>query len=174
MGADAEDATAVEEDPVDVLGTLLDCEFEDWPALFRFPPRLFDLFRLSVDISSTAESKDDFGSVVVDVDDCCTFGFWFCCPLPRVCILLGFDDRDWIVALWSGFNTFPTAFVRPSRNTIRWPGFMYSGWLINRNLTIALSPVRRQSFDIVRMDAVWRMDPQWTIAWYREEIWNIL
>lgn len=29
MGADAEDATAVEEDPVDVLGTLLDCEFED-------------------------------------------------------------------------------------------------------------------------------------------------
>lgn len=43
------------------------------------------------------------------------------------------------------FNTFPTALVRPSLNTILCPGFMYSGCLINLNRTSALSPVLKQS-----------------------------
>lgn len=57
-----------------------------------------------------------------------------------------------------------TAFVRPSRNTIRCPLLMYSGCLMNLNLTLALSPVRKQSLSIVMIDAVCLIEPQCTIA----------
>jgi len=56
----------------------------------------------------------------------------------------------------------PTAFVRPSRNTIRMSFFRYSGFLMNRKRTVALSPVRRCSFVIQMMVAVWRTLPTWT------------
>ena len=42
-----------------------------------------------------------------------------------------------------------------------------SGYL---NKTWALSPVRRHSEDILMMEAVCRIEPQWTMAWYLQEI----
>ena len=38
------------------------------------------------------------------------------------------------------------------------------------NKTWALSPVRRHSEDILMMEAVCRMEPQCTMAWYLQEI----
>lgn len=56
----------------------------------------------------------------------------------------------------------PTALVRPSRNTSRWSMCRYSGVLMKRKCTVALSPVRRQSLSILRMVAVCLMLPQCT------------
>lgn len=57
----------------------------------------------------------------------------------------------------------PTALVRPSRKTSRWSMCRYSGVLMKRKCTVALSPVRRQSLSILRIVAVWRMLPQCTV-----------
>lgn len=62
----------------------------------------------------------------------------------------------------STFVMVPTAFVRPSLNTSFWSQCRYSGVLMNRKWTVALSPVRRQSLFMVRMVAVCRMLPQCT------------
>lgn len=56
----------------------------------------------------------------------------------------------------------PTALVRPSRNTSRWSMCRYSGVLMKRKCTVALSPVRRQSLSMLRMVAVCLMLPQCT------------
>lgn len=56
----------------------------------------------------------------------------------------------------------PTALVRPSRKTSRWSMCKYSGVLMKRKWTVALSPVRRQSLSMLRIVAVWRMLPQCT------------
>lgn len=56
----------------------------------------------------------------------------------------------------------PTALVRPSRNTSRWSMCRYSGVLMKRKWTVALSPVRRQSLSMLRMVAVCLMLPQCT------------
>lgn len=57
----------------------------------------------------------------------------------------------------------PTALVRPSRKTSRWSMCKYSGVLMKRKCTVALSPVRRQSLSMLRIVAVWRMLPQCTV-----------
>lgn len=56
----------------------------------------------------------------------------------------------------------PTALVRPSLNTSFWSQCKYSGVLMKRKWTEALSPVRRQSLFMDKMVAVCRMLPQWT------------
>lgn len=56
----------------------------------------------------------------------------------------------------------PTALVRPSLNTSLWSQCRYSGVLMKRKWTEALSPVRRQSLFMDKMVAVCRMLPQWT------------
>ena len=84
--------------------------------------------------------------------------------------------------------TFPTALVRPSRKTNLWPSFRNSGCLTNLweiilleiflwqsgynylNNTWALSPVLRHSEDILMMEAVCLMEPQWTMAWYLQDM----
>ena len=48
----------------------------------------------------------------------------------------------------------PTAFVRPSLNTMRVPGFRNSGCFMNWKCTNALSPVRKCSLFMVRIVAV--------------------
>ena len=53
----------------------------------------------------------------------------------------------------------PTAFVRPSRKTMRMSFFRYSGFLMNRKRTVALSPVRRCSLVMHMIVAVWRTLP---------------
>lgn len=58
--------------------------------------------------------------------------------------------------------TVPTALVRPSRNTSLCSQCRYSGVLMKRKWTVALSPVLRQSLLMLRMVAVCRMLPQWT------------
>lgn len=60
--------------------------------------------------------------------------------------------------------TLPTALVRPSRKRIFMPTCRYSGFLMKRKCTIARSPVRRQSWLIAMICAVWRMLPQWTVG----------
>lgn len=79
-------------------------------------------------------------------------------------ILMGFVRIIMLdgVALGRSRETLPTAFVLPSRNTMRMPTRRYSGFLMKRKWTRALSPVRRQSMLMLRMEAVWRMLPQWT------------
>lgn len=56
----------------------------------------------------------------------------------------------------------PTALVRPSLNTSLWSQCRYSGVLMKRKWTEALSPVRRQSLFMDRMVAVCLMLPQCT------------
>lgn len=56
----------------------------------------------------------------------------------------------------------PTALVRPSLNTNFWSQCKYSGVLMKRKWTEALSPVRKQSLFMDKMVAVCRMLPQWT------------
>lgn len=56
----------------------------------------------------------------------------------------------------------PTALVRPSLNTSLWSQCRYSGVLMNRKWTEALSPVRKQSLFMDKMVAVCLMLPQWT------------
>lgn len=56
----------------------------------------------------------------------------------------------------------PTALVRPSLNTSLWSQCRYSGVLMKRKWTEALSPVRKQSLFIDKMVAVCLMLPQWT------------
>lgn len=56
----------------------------------------------------------------------------------------------------------PTALVRPSLNTSFWSQCRYSGVLMKRKWTVALSPVLRQSLFIDRIVAVCLMLPQWT------------
>lgn len=56
----------------------------------------------------------------------------------------------------------PTALVRPSLNTSFWSQCKYSGVLMKRKWTEALSPVRKQSLFMDKMVAVCRMLPQWT------------
>ena len=58
----------------------------------------------------------------------------------------------------------PIALVLPSRNTILRSFLKYSGFLINLNLTVALSPVRRCSSFIVSIVAVCRTLPTWTVS----------
>lgn len=55
---------------------------------------------------------------------------------------------------------FPTALVRPSLNTIRVSGLMYSGFLMKRNRQEALSPVLRWSWFMAMMEAVCLVLPQ--------------
>lgn len=62
----------------------------------------------------------------------------------------------------------PTALVRPSLNTSFWSQCRYSGVLMKRKWTVALSPVRKQSLFMVRMVAVCLMLPQWTGEMERE------
>ena len=62
----------------------------------------------------------------------------------------------------------PTALVRPSLKTSFWSQCRYSGVLMKRKWTEALSPVRRQSLFMVRMVAVCLMLPQWTVVTERE------
>lgn len=86
-----------------------------------------------------------------------------------------FPRRGWLLTVWCDtLNTFPTAFVRPSRKTILWPGRTYSGCFIKRKWTKALSPVLKHSWDILRIEAVCLMLPQWTekveIAKYNKNI----
>lgn len=72
-----------------------------------------------------------------------------------------------------GFATLvmvPTALVRPSLNTSLWSQCRYSGVLMKRKWTEALSPVRKQSLFIDRMVAVCLMLPQWTKCWIRGEM----
>ena len=57
---------------------------------------------------------------------------------------------------------FPMAFVLPSLNTIFMSVFRYSGFLMNLNLTCALSPVRKCSLVIDMIVAVCRTLPTWT------------
>ena len=83
----------------------------------------------------------------------CGFSWWFAsCAFfaARCCRVF------WATALTCGNSLvmFPTAFVRPSRNTMRMSVRMYSGFLMNRKRQSALSPVRKCSCDIVNMDAV--------------------
>ena len=64
-----------------------------------------------------------------------------------------------------GFATLvmvPTALVRPSLNTSLWSQCRYSGVLMKRKWTEALSPVRKQSLFMDKMVAVCLMLPQWT------------
>lgn len=56
----------------------------------------------------------------------------------------------------------PTALVRPSLNTSFWSQCRYSGVLMKRKWTRALSPVLRQDLFMDRMVAVCLMLPQWT------------
>lgn len=56
----------------------------------------------------------------------------------------------------------PTALVRPSLNTSLWSQCRYSGVLMKRKWTEALSPVRRQSLFMDKMVAVCLMLPQCT------------
>lgn len=56
----------------------------------------------------------------------------------------------------------PTALVRPSLNTSLWSQCRYSGVLMKRKWTEALSPVRKQSLFMDKMVAVCLMLPQWT------------
>lgn len=69
---------------------------------------------------------------------------------------------------------FPTAFVLPSRNTIRMSVFRYSGFLMKRNRTMALSPVLKWSPVIVNIVAVCLTLPTWTennIEKYDNNVW---
>lgn len=105
-------------------------------------------------------------TLYIDIAHCanhtCTFDA-FCRPCD---VLLGLLTLDVciVVPLECGisFNTFPTALVRPSLNTILCPGFMYSGCLINLKCTKALSPVLKQSWDMDNIEAVCLMLPQCT------------
>ena len=102
------------------------------------------------------------------------------CPLPCCCwfIFVGFPALEFweFVTLECDIvrNTLPTALVRPSRNTMRCPGFMYSGCFINRKCTRALSPVLRQSCDIVRIEAVCLILPQWTKKYNRKKFRRLI
>ena len=58
--------------------------------------------------------------------------------------------------------TVPMALVLPSLNTILVPMRRNSGFLMNWNRQIALSPVRRLSLSIEMMEAVCRVHPQCT------------
>lgn len=70
----------------------------------------------------------------------------------------------WATALTCGKSLvmLPTAFVRPSLNTILMSVFKYSGFLMKRNRTRALSPVLKCSSVMVMMVAVCRTLPTWT------------
>ena len=64
--------------------------------------------------------------------------------------------------------TVPIALVLPSLNTILMSGRRYSGVLMKRNLTKALSPVRRCSSVMVIIVAVCRTLPTCTVT--REQL----
>ena len=70
----------------------------------------------------------------------------------------------WATALTWGYSfvMLPMAFVLPSLKTMRMSVFKYSGFLMNLNLTIDLSPVRRCSLVMFIMVAVWRTLPTCT------------
>lgn len=64
---------------------------------------------------------------------------------------------------WNGTLVMvPTAFVRPSLNTSLWSQCRYSGVLMKRKWTVALSPVRKQSLFMDRIVAVCLILPQCT------------
>ena len=111
-------------------------------------------------------------------------GCWCLCLLRRF-FLLGFwgsfcgfvwwfDSAAFLAALCArvfcataltcghSLMMFPTALVRPSRNTMRMSVRRYSGFLMKRKWTWALSPVLRCSWDIRIIVAVWRTLPTWT------------
>ncbi len=58
----------------------------------------------------------------------------------------------------------PTALVLPSLNTILVSGRRYSGYLMNRNKQVALSPVRKSSRSMLKMEAVCLVLPEWTVV----------
>ena len=61
-------------------------------------------------------------------------------------------DRRWLAPETRDITTL----------TMRCPGFRYSGCLMKRKWTVALSPVLRLSCDILTMEAVWRTLPTCT------------
>ena len=81
-------------------------------------------------------------------------------PAPADTLLLAWRDPPATTPVYGIICvTVPTAFVRPSRKTRRMSGRRYSGFLIKRNRTTALSPVLRCSFDMDTMVAVCRTLP---------------
>lgn len=121
---------------------------------FRLPPLGFIAFRLSVEISRSSKfslTPSFEEEEVVGIGATVPFRAWAraCCVFDGFVRLIFVADR-----CGRGLRMFPTAFVRPSRKTMRCPVLMYSGCLINRNFTFALSPVRRQSLFMVMIDAV--------------------
>ncbi len=66
------------------------------------------------------------------------------------------------------FVMVPTALVLPSLNTSLWSMCRYSGVLMKRKCTVALSPVRKQSLVIERIVAVCLMLPQCTVGRKRQ------
>ena len=73
---------------------------------------------------------------------------WVCRGVPGICGII--------------LVMFPTAFVLPSLNTMRVPGWRNSGFLMKRNRHEALSPVRRCSLFMEMIEAVCLVLPQWT------------
>lgn len=65
----------------------------------------------------------------------------------------------------------PTALVLPSLKTSLWSMCRYSGVLMKRKCTVALSPVRKQSLVIDRIVAVCLMLPQCTVGRERQ-VWE--
>lgn len=88
------------------------------------------------------------------------------------CILIcgGFEFDGKLLVDCNSLVMVPTALVRPSLNTSLWSQCKYSGVLMKRKWTEALSPVRKQSLFIDKMVAVCLMLPQWTMAWYLGDI----
>lgn len=84
------------------------------------------------------------------------------CPLPGPRCLILPATCGGGCASGSIFSMVPTAFVRPSRKIIRVFGLRYSGCLIKRNVTFALSPVRRWAWLILIIVAVCLRLLQWT------------
>lgn len=93
----------------------------------------------------------------------CGWTWWFasCAFLAALCCRV-----FCATALTWGYNfvMFPMAFVLPSLNTMRMSVFKYSGFLMNRNLTMDLSPVRRCSLVMFIMVAVCRTLPTCTVT----------
>lgn len=68
----------------------------------------------------------------------------------------------WASTLGKVLRIVPTAFVLPSRKTIRVPSRRYSGRRMKRKRTVSRSPVRKICLPIRMMLAVWRIEPTWT------------
>ena len=84
---------------------------------------------------------------------------WLC----WMAAILGLHPWGEVPGVWGKiFVMLPTAFVRPSRNTILVPGRRYSGFLMKRKRQEALSPVRRCSLFMEMMEAVCFELPQCT------------